>query len=149
MFDSLLTSIQYAFQFGNYTEAQAQVELAEGYEQCVKDIVCEIAENTPIMSCGDENKIVQIIGQKGDPGVGQKGDQGIPGQDGTSIPGANGAAGKNGWTPVLACVEDGERKQLQVVAWTGSSGPAPPRFEYLGASGFVSDISQATDGCKR
>jgi hypothetical protein len=66
---------------------------------------------------------------------GSAGANGIDGQDGT-----------HGWTPVLAVVSDGERRVLQLTAWTGGSGAAPEAAGfYLGASGLVANIAEALD----
>jgi hypothetical protein len=50
-----------------------------------------------------------------------------------------------GWTPTIACVEDGTRRVLQIVAWTGGNGDAPANNTYLGPLGTVVDINDATD----
>lgn len=59
--------------------------------------------------------------------------------------GEPGPQGFNGWTPVLAVVDDGARRVLQVVAWTGGGGDAPAGGQYLGEAGFVSDIALAME----
>jgi hypothetical protein len=50
-----------------------------------------------------------------------------------------------GWSPILANVIDGERVVQQVVDWTGGSGAKPAAGQYIGVSGFVEDIADATD----
>ena len=50
-----------------------------------------------------------------------------------------------GWSPILAVVEDGARRVLEVVGWEGGSGTAPATGLYLGDTGFVVDIADATD----
>ena len=60
-----------------------------------------------------------------------KGDQGTPGKD--------------GWVPVLAAISDGERRVQQVVDWTGGTAPKPATGDYVGPTGFVSLIGNATD----
>lgn len=59
--------------------------------------------------------------------------------------GENGTNGGDGWTPTLAVVSDGDRRVQQVVGWFGGDGDVPEIGQYLSNSGFVSDISQATD----
>ena len=51
------------------------------------------------------------------------------------------------WVPILGVVEDGERRVLQLVAWTGGEeGADPPESGmYLGSDGYVTDISEAVD----
>lgn len=50
-----------------------------------------------------------------------------------------------GWTPVLAVVTDGERRVLQVTDWTGGEANKPAAGQYVGPSGFVVSIGDATD----
>lgn len=50
-----------------------------------------------------------------------------------------------GWSPILAVVADSERRVLQVTGWEGGSGTAPAINLYVGAAGYVSDISLAVD----
>lgn len=50
-----------------------------------------------------------------------------------------------GWTPILAVVADGSRRVEKVVGWTGGTGAAPAVDQYLGPTGFTTDISLATD----
>lgn len=52
---------------------------------------------------------------------------------------------EKGWSPLLAVVEDGERRVLQVKDWTGGGGPKPTVGKYLGPEGFVTNASDATD----
>lgn len=86
-------------------------------------------------------------GLKGDRGpagpTGPRGQDGAPGADGRD--GKDGKNGFNGWTPVLAVVEDGQRRVLQVTRWVGGSGPKPESDLYLGKDGFVKRIEDATD----
>lgn len=49
------------------------------------------------------------------------------------------------WTMVIANVEDGERVVQQVVDWVGGSGTKPATGKYLGETGLVDDIEDATD----
>lgn len=58
--------------------------------------------------------------------------------------GADGADGSNGWTPNIAIVADGERRVVQVLSWSNGSG-TPPTTGYLGSTGIVTDIAQATN----
>jgi len=55
------------------------------------------------------------------------------------------ATGPNGWAPVPVPVDDGERSVLQIADWVGGYGTKPATGGYLGPTGIVSDISQATD----
>ena len=56
-----------------------------------------------------------------------------------------GRSGFDGWTPVLALLEDGERCVQQVSDWTGGQGEKPVVGWFIGESGLVEDISAATD----
>lgn len=56
-----------------------------------------------------------------------------------------GPRGFEGWEPVLAVVQDGERRVLQIADWVGGGGVKPASGQYLGLMGFVTDIAQATD----
>ena len=56
-----------------------------------------------------------------------------------------GPAGHNGYSPVLAVRPDGERRVLQIANWVGGNGPKPDTGGYLGTTGIVSDIAQASD----
>ena len=61
------------------------------------------------------------------------------------IRGGPGANGNNGWTAVLAAVADGNRVVHQVTDWTGGTGAKPATGRYVGSTGFVTDIADATD----
>lgn len=61
------------------------------------------------------------------------------------IRGEKGDRGFRGWSPVLAVIGDGERRVHQVTDWTGSTGDKPPVGQYIGTTGLVSDIAEATD----
>lgn len=50
-----------------------------------------------------------------------------------------------GWTPIFAVVVDGNRRVLQVVNWIGGLGEKPVTGVYVGASGFVRNLSQGVD----
>jgi len=64
------------------------------------------------------------------------------GLDGVGI----GVPGDDGWSPQLAVVQDGERRVHQLVGWIGGGGSPPGNVgDYLGSSGFTSDITLATD----
>lgn len=56
-----------------------------------------------------------------------------------------GETGINGWTPVLAIVNDGERRVQRVADWIGGTGAKPEVGVYVGAEGFVATLAQATD----
>lgn len=58
-----------------------------------------------------------------------------------------GADGDNGWMPVHALIEDGERRVLQLISWFGGTGTAPTDYinEYLSASGYTSTLAAAVD----
>jgi hypothetical protein len=60
-------------------------------------------------------------------------------------PGAPGADGVNGWTPILALVQDNARVVERVIDWDGGSGTKPMVGDYVGSTGFVTDIADATD----
>lgn len=53
--------------------------------------------------------------------------------------------GDKGWSPLIRAVADGERAVLQLYDWTGGQGTKPTQTGYLGATGYVSDISLAID----
>lgn len=59
--------------------------------------------------------------------------------------GGPGPQGDKGWSPILANVEDGERRVLQVADWTGGEGAKPATGSYIGASGLVPDIEDAVN----
>ena len=50
-----------------------------------------------------------------------------------------------GWSPEFSVVTDGIRRVLEVVAWVGGTGSAPATGLYVGATGFVVDITDAVD----
>lgn len=56
-----------------------------------------------------------------------------------------GAKGDNGWSPILAVQNDGERRVLRVVDWTGGIGTKPASGQYIGASGLVASIGDAVN----
>jgi hypothetical protein len=65
---------------------------------------------------------------------------------GPGINGISGLDGNNGWSPVLAMIGDGERRVLQLIAWTGGSGSTPAGAgSYLGVSGWVATAAEALD----
>lgn len=67
--------------------------------------------------------------------------------DWSALAGIQGDPGYNGWTPRFAVATDGNRRVLQLVDYFGGSGTAPTTGvgQYVAASGFVSNISAATD----
>lgn len=88
--------------------------------------------------------IVQQLALQGPPGDdGPQGDQGLPGPSGA--PGTPGDNGHDGWSPVLAAANDGARRVLQVIDWTGGAGTPPPSTKYVGAAGLVDAIADAVD----
>lgn len=56
-----------------------------------------------------------------------------------------GPQGFNGWSPILAVENDGARRVLRVVDWTGGSGTEPVSGLYIGVTGLVADIADAVD----
>lgn len=57
------------------------------------------------------------------------------------------AAGDRGWTPVFALVSDGARRVHQLTGYIGGTGDEPTDNvnDYVGPSGYVSLIADATD----
>jgi hypothetical protein len=95
-------------------------------------------------SGGSGNGATGPTGPEGPPGpTGPSGPSGPPGALGATGPA--GADGATGWSPILAVVSDGDRRVLQVVAWTGGTGSSPSAGDYIGATGLVSDIGDAVD----
>jgi len=92
-------------------------------------IVIELnAESAPINIEGEAFKPVVVLNDNEIPLV--------------YVPGMRGA---QGWTPILAVVEDGLRRVHQVVDWTGSTGTKPVTGLYVGATGLVANIADAKD----
>ena len=58
--------------------------------------------------------------------------------------GRDGTNGTNGYSPVIAVQNDGERRVVRITDWTGGSG-AKPATGFIGQSGIVSTAAQATD----
>lgn len=58
-----------------------------------------------------------------------------------------GADGDNGWMPVHALEEDGERRVLRLALWIGGTGTAPTDYldQYIGAGGYTATLSEAVD----
>ncbi|PRY90555.1 hypothetical protein [Mongoliibacter ruber] len=56
-----------------------------------------------------------------------------------------GEAGENAWNPIIANLVDGERVVQQVLDWFGGSGPKPTTGLYIGSTGYVTDIAEATN----
>ena len=95
---------------------------------------------------------VDIRGAQGLPGADSMvpGPEGPPGRDGadSTVPGPQGEPGgdgNHGWSPVLAVIEDGDRRVHQVIDWVGGSGDKPETGRYVGASGLLADISDGVD----
>lgn len=59
--------------------------------------------------------------------------------------GDKGDTGDKGWSPQLATPSDGVRRVHQIAGWTGGQGTPPTSGQYLGPSGLVTDIGDATD----
>src|SRR5690606_21861461 len=74
---------------------------------------------------------------------GATGATGATGEKGDT--GAAGADGEDGWSPEFAIVSDDERRVVQIVDWAGGTGTKPATGGYVGASGLVSDIAEASD----
>lgn len=53
--------------------------------------------------------------------------------------------GKDGWTPVFALVADNLRIVQQVIDWTGGTTTKPAVGQYVGPSGFTTNIANAVD----
>ena len=53
--------------------------------------------------------------------------------------------GDQGWSPLLRAVQDGVRSVIELYDWVGGEGIKPTETGYLGSTGYVSDISLATD----
>ncbi|MCF3935387.1 hypothetical protein L1787_18515 [Acuticoccus sp. M5D2P5] len=51
----------------------------------------------------------------------------------------------NSWSPVIAAEDDGARSVLKVVDWVGGQGTKPASPVYIGSSGLVSDIADASN----
>lgn len=51
----------------------------------------------------------------------------------------------NGWTPILAIVNDGSRRVLQVYDWTGGVGTKPKTGQYVGSGGLEDAIGDGID----
>lgn len=58
--------------------------------------------------------------------------------------GGGGTSGHNGWTPLFAIINDGERNIVRITDWIGGGG-TKPSIGYLGITGIVNNISQATN----
>jgi hypothetical protein len=63
----------------------------------------------------------------------------------TDFRGVMGTIGNKGWSPILAVVEDGARRVLQVTDWTGGEGTKPDTGDYVGAAGLVALIGDGVD----
>jgi len=59
--------------------------------------------------------------------------------------GPTGRSGFDGWTPILALLNDGERRIQQIIDWTGGQGDKPIIGWFIGEGGLVENISAATD----
>lgn len=54
------------------------------------------------------------------------------------------AGGYDGYSPILAVATDGERRVLQITAWTGGAGPTPS-LGFIGPAGIVATAAEAVD----
>ena len=61
-----------------------------------------------------------------------------------TLSGAAGPQGDEGWSPVLAVVNDGARRVFEVTDWVGGQGQKPGTG-YVGATGLVQDKANAID----
>lgn len=85
-----------------------------------------------------------LIGPAGPTGpIGLPGATGATGADGAD--GADGVDGEDGWEAITALVTDGLRIVAQVTGWAGGTGTAPASGYYIGPSGFVINIADATN----
>ena len=71
--------------------------------------------------------------------------------DGTNIRGLRGlpgigTPGDNGYSPTWSIQNDGARRVIRIESWVGGTGTPPSGAgQYVGASGFVTDINDAID----
>jgi len=61
------------------------------------------------------------------------------------IEGATGDRGYEGWSPLLAVVNDDEKRVFQITDWVGGGGTKPDTGDYIGETGLVADIADAVD----
>ncbi len=67
----------------------------------------------------------------------------LSGEEAIPVPGQNGT---NGWNPVLGLVTVGNGKYIRLLDWFGGSGSKPGNIgRYMGSSGYVTGVSQATN----
>lgn len=69
----------------------------------------------------------------------------INGEDWVNVTASGTAEGGSGWSPLLSIESDNDRRVLKVVDWTGGGGTKPAINQYLGATGFDTDISNGVD----
>ncbi len=62
-----------------------------------------------------------------------------------NLAGPAGADGDDGWSPNLGVVLDGSRAVVKLVSWSNGTGTPPGYGTYMGPSGYVVDIADATD----
>lgn len=55
------------------------------------------------------------------------------------------AVGKDGWSPLLRTVQDGERQVIELYDWIGGTGAKPSQLGYFAAAGLTSDIASAVN----
>lgn len=81
--------------------------------------------------------------------AGPTGPIGLPGATGatgaTGAAGVDGVDGEDGWEAITALVTDGLRIVARVTGWAGGTGTPPTSGYYIGPSGFVINIADATD----
>lgn len=82
-----------------------------------------------------------LHGRQGE--IGPEGKAGPRGSKGAK--GDSGSNGLDGWSPILAVVEDGQRRVHQVTGWTGGTGAEPESGWFIGPRGPVDRIEDATD----
>ena len=107
------------------------LELEAGDQVSLEITAYETANNYSI-DAGSFFGLARFGGPAG--ATGTQGDIGTPG-----------TAGTNGWSPVPAAVEDGERRVIQIVDWTGGTGTKPAVDQYISTSGLTSTLADATD----
>lgn len=59
--------------------------------------------------------------------------------------GAKGTDGFNGWSPLLKIVARGDDSVLQITDWVGGTGSKPTTLGYIGTTGIVTNIANASN----
>lgn len=125
------------------TEVHVTIDEHEAHLVDVVETVALVDVTSPSISVEVEERNATVVDVVAAGPPGARGEPGEDGEDGTD--GADGADGDDGWTALLAVVEDGERRVLQVVGWDGGTGDMPGTGMYLGPDGYVIYIADATD----